>query len=108
MATSWSLLVVRDLAFKGKRRFSELRDSDEGIATNILTDRLNRLEAARVITKLRDPEDGRRFVYSLTERGKDLMPVLHRVHRMERGARPRNVGAGQLCAGCEAGPCWAV
>ncbi len=72
----WTLLVVRDLALKGKRTFSELAASDEGIATNILSDRLNRLEAEQVIEKQRDPNDGRRFIYRVTDRGKDLLPVL--------------------------------
>ncbi len=72
----WSLLVVRDLAFKGKHSFSELRDSDEGIATNVLSDRLAKLEEAGLIAKERDPDDGRRFHYRLSEAGKDLIPVL--------------------------------
>ena len=72
----WSLLVVRDLALKGKRSFSELRDSDEGVATNILSERLARLEESGLILKERDPQDGRRFIYRLTDAGKDLLPVL--------------------------------
>lgn len=72
----WSLLVVRDLALKGKRSFSDLLASDEGVATNILSDRLARLEARGLVIKRRDPEDGRRFCYGLSEAGKDLLPVL--------------------------------
>ncbi|MEM9067560.1 MAG: helix-turn-helix domain-containing protein [Myxococcota bacterium] len=72
----WTLLVVRDLALKGKRTFSELHQSDEGIATNILSDRLARLEERGVLTKERDPEDRRRFRYGLTDAGKALLPVL--------------------------------
>lgn len=72
----WSLLVVRDLGLKGKRSFSELAASDEGVATNVLSDRLARLEEAGIILKSRDPNDGRRYVYRLSEAGKDLLPVL--------------------------------
>ncbi len=72
----WTLLVVRDLALKGKRTFTELQASDEGVATNILSDRLARLEAAGLMVKTRDTDDRRRFVYRLTEPGKDLLPVL--------------------------------
>ena len=72
----WTLLVIRDLAFAGKRSFSELRDSDEGIATNILAERLARLESTGIVLKARDPDDGRRFLYRLTDKGNDLIPIL--------------------------------
>lgn len=77
----WSLLVLRDLAFGGKRRYCELLRSDEGIATNILAERLERLEAHGILEKSRDPEDGRRRLYSLTSKGKDLIPVLAEIMR---------------------------
>ncbi len=72
----WTLLVVRDLALKGKRSFSELLGSEEGGATNILSDRLARLEARGLVIKKRDPADGRRFSYGLSDAGKDLLPIL--------------------------------
>ena len=72
----WTLLVIRDIALRGLHSFSEIRDSPEGIATNILADRLERLEASGIVTKTRDPEDGRRYSYLLTEKGKDLIPIL--------------------------------
>ena len=72
----WSLLVVRDLALKGRHTFSELAEAGEGIATNVLSDRLARLEQRGLVKKSRDPRDGRRFRYSLTEAGVDLLPVL--------------------------------
>lgn len=71
----WTLLVARDLLLAGKRRFSELCQP-EGIATNILADRLKRLEAAGAIRKTRDPDDGRSFLYSPTPAGADLIPIL--------------------------------
>jgi len=72
----WTLLVVRDLAFKGKDSFSELLASEEGIARNILSDRLASLKAAGFVEERPDPDDGRRSIYSLTERGLTLIPVL--------------------------------
>src|SRR5687767_10323174 len=73
---SWSLLIVRDLMFRDATRFADFVRSEEGIATNILTDRLARLEARGIIAKHADPQDGRRYVYSLTEKGIALAPVL--------------------------------
>ena len=72
----WTLLVVRDLMFKGGKTFGDFRSADEGIATNILADRLGRLEANGIVEKRRDPVDARRLIYSLTEKGIDLAPVL--------------------------------
>jgi DNA-binding HxlR family transcriptional regulator len=73
---AWSLLVVRDLMFKGISSYGGFLAAGEGIATNVLSDRLMKLEAAGVIEKRRAPEDGRRFVYRLTAKGADLAPVL--------------------------------
>ena len=76
LGDKWSLLIVRDMVFVRKRYFKEFLDSDEGIATNILTDRLGRLEVTGIITKQQDPENGRQIIYSLTEKGIALIPVL--------------------------------
>jgi DNA-binding HxlR family transcriptional regulator len=72
----WTLLVIRDIALFGKRTYQEFLGSAEGVATNVLADRLERLEAARIVTKRPDPDDRRRTLYLLTERGIDLVPVL--------------------------------
>ena len=72
----WSLLVVRDLMFKDRRTFNEFLQGGEGIASNILADRLRRLETAGIVQKGRDPLDARRFVYGLSAKGIDLAPVL--------------------------------
>lgn len=72
----WSLLVVRDLMFKGVEAFDGFMGAGEGIATNILSDRLKRLEAAGILTKRRTRTDGRRFIYRLTPKGMDLAPAL--------------------------------
>lgn len=72
----WSLLIVRDLMFKGLRTFKEFQAAGESIATNILSDRLSRLEAAGILTRSRDPADSRRVRYGLTRKGADLAPIL--------------------------------
>ena len=72
----WSLLIVRDLMVRGYRTFKEFRESGEGIATNILTDRLRKLEAAGIVIAEAQEQDKRRVNYHLTEKGIDLAPVL--------------------------------
>jgi DNA-binding HxlR family transcriptional regulator len=73
---SWTLLVLRDLMFGGKRHFRELLQSDEGISSNILADRLKRLIDHGILTKRDDPTHKQKAIYSLTERGIALLPVL--------------------------------
>ena len=72
----WSLLIIRDLMVRGFRSFKEFQSSGEGIATNILSDRLRRLEAAGIIRDEAEAEDKRRVNYWLTEKGIDLAPLL--------------------------------
>jgi DNA-binding HxlR family transcriptional regulator len=72
----WSLLIIRDMMVRGLRTFTDFQESGEGIATNILTDRLQKLEAAEIIVAEVDERDGRKINYRLTEKGIDLAPVL--------------------------------
>jgi DNA-binding HxlR family transcriptional regulator len=72
----WSLLIIRDLMVRGYRTFKEFLQSGEGIATNVLADRLRSLEAAGIISAEPDATDARRIHYRLTEKGIDLAPVL--------------------------------
>jgi DNA-binding HxlR family transcriptional regulator len=72
----WSLLIIRDMMLLGSRTFKEFLRSYEGIATNILADRLRKLQAHGIITAERDPSDGRKLIYQLTPKGIDLAPVL--------------------------------
>src|SRR6202521_4560654 len=72
----WSLLIIRDMMLRGFRSYKEFLESYEGIATNILADRLRTLEAHEIITAEQDPADGRKLIYSLTAKGIDLAPVL--------------------------------
>lgn len=76
LGDGWSLLIVRDLMFKGRHTFNEFLTGGEGIATNILAGRLRRLETAGIIEKHADPTDRRRSLYRLTRKGIDLAPVL--------------------------------
>ncbi len=72
----WSLLILRDMMIRGYRSFNEFLQSDEKIASNILADRLRRLESYEIIATERDASDGRKVIYSLTAKGIDLAPVL--------------------------------
>lgn len=72
----WSLLVIRDMMIRGYCTFHEFLHSDERIASNILADRLRRLEIFGIIRAQADPSDGRKMIYSLTAKGIDLAPVL--------------------------------
>jgi len=72
----WSLLIIRDLMVRGFRTFKEFVESGEGIATNILADRLAKLEAAGILSSATQPVDGRRVSYRLTKKGIDLAPLL--------------------------------
>jgi DNA-binding HxlR family transcriptional regulator len=72
----WSLLIIRDLMVRGFRTFKDFQDSGEGIATNILADRLRKLEKAGIIAPEPEEADGRRVNYRLTAKGIDLAPVL--------------------------------
>lgn len=86
----WSLLIVRDIMVRGYRTFKEFQQS-EGIATNILADRLQKLEAAKIITSEAAENDRRRINYRLTEKGIDLAPVL--LDLLLWGAKHEETGA---------------
>lgn len=72
----WSLLIIRDLMVRGFRTFRQFESGGEGIASNILADRLQRLEAAGIILQEPEKDDKRRVNYRLTKKGIDLAPVL--------------------------------
>jgi DNA-binding HxlR family transcriptional regulator len=73
---AWTLLVLRDMMFGGKRHFRELLQSDERISTNILADRLARLVEHELLTKADDPTHKQKAIYSLTEKAIALLPVI--------------------------------
>lgn len=73
----WTLLILRDIIFADRRHFRELlRGSDERITSSILADRLNRLVDTGILTRSDDPTHKQKAVYSLTDRGVDLVPIL--------------------------------
>ena len=72
----WSLLILRDLIFMGKRYFGQFLKSREGIATNILADRLDKLETRGIIAREVDAENRSKIRYSATDKGLDLIPIL--------------------------------
>lgn len=74
----WTLLVVRDL-YLGRRTFKELAAAPEGIATNVLTERLGRLVDAGLVAKEPTPEHAGRFHYALTKKGMSLVPLLEQI-----------------------------
>jgi len=77
----WSLLILRDLILRGKQRYQELLHSEERISTNILADRLIRLEHDGLISKVADPGDGRQYRYIPTQKALDLLPVIAEMAR---------------------------
>ena len=72
----WSMLIIRDLMFTNRNEFGHFLKSSEGISTNILTERLERLQCYGIINKLPHPTHGKKFIYELTEIGRDFAPVL--------------------------------
>jgi len=72
----WSFLIIRDLMFKGRKYYHEFIEAGEGISTNILATRLADLEANGIVSKSRDPVKGSRFIYKLTQKGIELMPMM--------------------------------
>ncbi|HEU0001955.1 MAG TPA: helix-turn-helix domain-containing protein [Ktedonobacteraceae bacterium] len=72
----WSLLLIRDLVYFGKKTYGEFLASEEGMATNILASRLAHLEQQGIVVKRPCAQDKRKEEYTLTEKGLDLIPVL--------------------------------
>lgn len=87
----WSLLIIRDLMVRGYRTFKQFQQSGEGIASNILADRLKKLEAAQIVTAESETTDARKVNYRLTQKGIDLAPLL--LELLIWGARHEDTGA---------------
>ena len=96
----WSLLVVRDL-MHGKRTYGELVNSPERIPTNILADRLKRLESAGIITSTPYQQRPMRYAYSLTPKGSALGEVLLAFVRWGKQHLPGTVTLSEVSAGSE-------
>lgn len=85
----WTLLILRDVMLKNKYRFQDLLACEEKIATNVLADRLRKLEAYGILSKTDDPDSGRQFRYAPTPKGLDLLPVLLEIIRWSGRHDPR-------------------
>ena len=72
----WSFLIIRDLMFKGRKYYNEFLEAGEGISTNILASRLVDLESNGIVTKRQDTIKRSKYIYSLTEKGTALMPMM--------------------------------
>jgi len=81
----WSLLIIRDIMLRNKVSYSEFLHSEEKIASNILVNRLSVLEAEKILVKEVSPENKSKFVYSLTQKGADLLPIV--IEIMDWGAK---------------------
>ena len=77
----WSLLIIRDLMFMGRHEYKDMLAAEEGISSNILTDRLKKLEQAGMIKSAPHARSKRRKLYYLTDKGKGLLPVLLEISR---------------------------
>jgi len=84
----WTLLIIRDMMFAGKRHFREFLASHEKISTNILADRLAMLVDIGIITRADDPSHRLKAIYSLTEKGIDLLPIIAQISRWSRNHMP--------------------
>ena len=91
----WSLLIVRDLML-GKRRYQDLISSPESIASNILADRLKRLESAGLVHRRAYQQSPPRYEYILTEKGTDLKPVLEAIAAWGERYYPETMGSAPL------------
>lgn len=87
----WALLILRDIIFRGKRTFGEFLKSEEGFATNILAARLEHLIGEGILRRDGDAADGRKAVYTLTEKGLDLIPVVFEIMRWSARHDPQSM-----------------
>jgi len=77
----WSLLIIRDLMFMGRHEYKDMLGAEEGVSSNILTDRLKKLEQAGMVASAPHASSKRRKLYYLTDKGKGLLPVLLEISR---------------------------
>jgi DNA-binding HxlR family transcriptional regulator len=103
LGDKWSLLIIRDMIFAGKRHFREFLQSDEGISSNILSDRLNMLVEQGMLTRSADPGHKQKVIYSLTEKSIALVPVLAQIGIWGRNWLPADPALGESARGLEEG-----
>ena len=89
----WTLLILRDIVFRGKRTYGEFLKSEEGFATNILASRLEQLLSHKILIKTEDAQDGRKAAYTLTDKGLDLIPLMFEIVLWSAKYDPRSEAA---------------
>lgn len=94
----WTLLIIRDMMFGGKRHFREMLQSEEGISTNILADRLRMLLDQGLVTRADDPTHRQKAIYSLTEKGIELLPIFAHIGAWGRRHMP---ASEELCVSAQ-------
>jgi DNA-binding HxlR family transcriptional regulator len=99
----WTLLIIRDMMFADKRHFSEFLTAEERISLRILTDRLNRLLYQGIITKGENPAHKQKAIYSLTDRGIALLPVITQMGIWGRSCGPVTKESAAMAARLERG-----
>ena len=77
LADKWTFLILRDLMFRGKNSYNAFLQSSENISTNILADRLNKLESYGLLDKQQDTNNKKQYIYTLNQKGVDLIPVMY-------------------------------
>jgi len=100
----WTLLVIRDMLLHGKTTYGDFLGSDEQIATNILADRLKHLEAEGIVEKDRDSDNRRSYIYTLTDKGFALAPVIFEIIRWSGNYIPFNKARKELLRKIEIDP----
>lgn len=76
LGDKWTLLIIRDLLLSNRCEFGHLLNAGEGISTNILTDRLAKMQADGLIKKTKHPEHGKKYIYALSDKGVSLAPMM--------------------------------
>ncbi len=94
LGDKWTLLVIRDILFLQKQYFQDFLESPEKIASNILSDRLKKLEECNIVLRQRDPDNARRIIYTLTDKGLDLSPAILELLRWGAKHDPESNSSG--------------
>ncbi|CAM5408694.1 putative HTH-type transcriptional regulator [Mycolicibacterium aubagnense] len=98
----WTLLIIRDMMFAGKRHFREFLQSEEGISSRTLADRLQALQDEGIVTRHDDPTHKLKAVYRLTSAGIDLLPILVNLGIWGNRYRPADPELGAIAEGLSA------
>ena len=87
----WTLLVIRDMLLLGRHEFKDMLEDDEGISSNILSDRLRKLQADGLVNSIPHPDSQKRKLYYLTSKGKDMIDLIYALGKWTVTYMPGNV-----------------